>query len=139
MKSLRFRLGQITSFLIKRRWCRISKPVLVYQMGKVASSSVYLSLEKTTDFDVFHVHRLNPENIAKVREEHVQRGDSPPNEKKGLYLYENLIRTRKTHTKIISLVREPIARNISAFFQNLQLFERVKKSTQEEGANASLH
>jgi hypothetical protein len=94
-------------------------------MGKVASSSIYSSLKTSTNFDAFHVHRLNPANIASVREEHIRRGDSPPNEKDGLNLNEKVIRPRKKPVQIISLVREPIGRNISAFFQNLQSFEGI--------------
>jgi hypothetical protein len=95
-------------------------------MGKVASTSVYMSLKESTDFDVFHAHRLNPENIARVREEHLQRGDVPPDDTRGLYLYKRLIKPRRKTTWIITLVREPVGRNISAFFQNLESFERMK-------------
>ena len=100
-------------------------------MGKTASASVYLSLKKTTDYDVFHVHRLNPENIKKVKDECLQRCEIPPNEELGLYLYKNLIRKRETSTKIITLVREPIARNISAYFQNME-FSEAEKNAQND-------
>jgi hypothetical protein len=115
--------GRLVVAFLKRHWNEPAKPVLVYQMGKVASSSIYSSLKRTKAIDAFHVHRLNPENISLVREEHVRRGDSPPNEQEGIYLYEKVIRPRKKPVKIISLVREPVGRNISAFFQNLQSFE----------------
>ena len=115
------------AFRTKRHRGQFSNPVLIYQMGKVASSSIFHSLKTTTDFNAFHVHRLNPKHITRVREGHLQRGDSPPIEdEEGLYLYENLIKPCRTPIKIISLVREPISRNISAFFQNLQSYERLK-------------
>jgi hypothetical protein len=97
-------------------------------MGKVASSSVYTSLKMTTNLDVYHIHRLNPQNIKLVKEEHLKRGDSPPLDHEGLYLYKNLIRHGKKSVKIITLIREPISRNISAFFQNLESFERIKNA-----------
>lgn len=102
----------------------ITNPVLIYQMGKVASSSVYSSLKSNTDFDVFHVHRLNPKNVAKVRDLH-PRSISNVDEQ-GLYLYRNLFENPKIPLKLISLVREPIGRNISAFFQNLYYFDSHK-------------
>ncbi|MCP3851077.1 MAG: hypothetical protein GY694_12685 [Gammaproteobacteria bacterium] len=98
-------------------------PVLVYQMGKVASETIYYSLKKVSGINVFHIHRLNPENILKVKEEHLKRGDAAPNEEENLYLYENVIKSPKVSIKIITLIREPISRNISAYFQNLKSFE----------------
>jgi hypothetical protein len=103
----------------------LANPVLVYQMGKVASSSIYRSLKAVENVNVFHVHRLNPEHIARVRQGHTLRGVTAPNDDLGLHLFKNLICTRKP-AKIISLVREPIGRNISAYFQNLKSFETVQ-------------
>lgn len=128
MKSLKYQVKRIVKSFIYR-WPlgkQFSQPVLVYQMGKVASMSTYTSLKKVPGIDVSHVHRLNPENIAKVQESYRQQGHKPPNEEKALYLSENLLRTRKIPVKIITLVREPIARNISAYFQNLEHFEDMK-------------
>jgi hypothetical protein len=97
-------------------------------MGKVASSSVYLSLKSIAGIDAYHVHRLSPSNIEAVRQEHLRRGASPPDERNGLRIYNDVIKPRKTPTKIISLVREPISRNISAFFENLQSFEHASNA-----------
>ena len=99
-------------------------------MGKVASSSIYESIKATGNVNVFHLHRLNPENIKQVKQEHLLRGASPPDEKLGHYLYKNLILSNRDQIKIISLVREPIGRNISAYFQNLKSFEFIKNAHQ---------
>ncbi|MFO7942916.1 MAG: putative capsular polysaccharide synthesis family protein [Anaerolineales bacterium] len=123
MNELIYRLKKLLNYLKLRLCTRLSSPVLIYQMGKVASTSVYMSLKESTNFDVFHTHRLNPENIAKVKEEHLQRGDMPPDDTRGLYLYNRLIEPRQKSTRIITLVREPVGRNISAFFQNLETFK----------------
>lgn len=102
---------------------RPRRPVLVYQMGKVASSSVYFSLKNTGRFDVYHVHRLNPRNIRNFQQRRARAGTDLPVEPQGRLVYEKFIRSdRVPPTKIIALVREPIGRNISAFFQNLHLF-----------------
>lgn len=121
-----FRIKKALHYLKLRLGTKLSDPVLVYQMGKVASTSIYVSLKESTDLDVFHAHRLNPENIARVREEHLQRGDVPPDDTRGLYLYKRLIKPRRKSIRIITLIREPVGRNISAFFQNLESFERMK-------------
>jgi len=104
----------------QRGWDR---PVLIYQMGKVASSSVAESIGDLADIDAFHVHRLSPRNILRARREFLARGATPRNESRGLTLYRRLIRPRSRPIVIITLVREPIARNISAYFQNLHNFK----------------
>lgn len=69
-------------------------------MGKVASRSVEHAIIHAGVADVHHVHRINPDS-----------GDPHA----GLY---NYFVERGMPGNIISPVREPIARNISAFFQN---------------------
>lgn len=107
----------------KARWTDPAKPLLVYQMGKVASSSVFDSLKNTTDFDVWQVHRMSPANIARVQAQAEARGSVPPNDKAWELLYTNVVREPKVPVRIISLFREPISRNFSAYFQNLETFQ----------------
>jgi len=78
-------------------------PVLVYTMGKVASSSIYLSLYRQYGGIVLFGHN--------IYEDHDDwRLD---------YIYRRAIYEKKP-IKIISLTREPIGRNISAFFQTFE-------------------
>ena len=73
-------------------------PVLVYQMGKVGSRSILEALRKAPGIDVFHVHRI------------------------GADIHPNLARrisARKERAKIITMVRDPISRNISSYFHLL--------------------
>ena len=129
MKLLKYKIEHISDLIVnftKLRLKKLSNPVLVYQMGKVASSSVYKSLKQVADIDLFHVHRLNPENIAKIREKYFLQGNLLPKDNQGIFLYDKLFKTPTRTVKIITLVREPIARNISAYFQNLQFFQRIK-------------
>ena len=121
-KMLDHFLRDVQYHLVRLRWKKPRRPVIVYQMGKVASKSVYQSLKDTTDCSTFHVHRLSPENIESVRLRHVKLGYTQPHEKVPLLLYDRLIKNADQPTLIISLVREPIGRNISAFFQNLGSF-----------------
>jgi hypothetical protein len=101
----------------------LENPVLVYQMGKVASSSICDSLRAMPGVNAFHAHRLNPENIERVKQEYIARGVKPMDESRALDLYERLIKPERP-AKVISLFREPISRNISAYFQNLAVFEK---------------
>lgn len=85
--------------------------VIVYQMGKVASSSIYKALKKRNDCYGFHTHCLT---LTKAN-------DSTSNlDKRGRHsisLAEHIIKPQRP-TKIITLVRDPFARNISAYFEN---------------------
>ena len=99
----------------------IRRPVIVYQMGKVASSSVYKGMRSIPGIDAFHAHYLYPENVTRLaRHSQDFRGLSRlrPHYKRR-YLFRRLFRRPSTPIEIITLIREPIARNISAYFQNL--------------------
>jgi len=75
-------------------------PVFIYQMGKVASSSIHYSLQRQYPGAVAHAHHIGSGNWASEL----------------FYEWFNLGRT----IKIISPVRDPISYNISAFFQNFE-------------------
>ncbi|OGT73682.1 MAG: hypothetical protein A2W76_03370 [Gammaproteobacteria bacterium RIFCSPLOWO2_12_47_11] len=112
-------------------------PVLVYHMGKVASSSVYASLKRIRGLHVFQVCYLHPQNIAE-RSKHLQINMEGENIS---YLfdcsksvYSELIESN-LRIKVITLVRDPIARNVSGYFHSLsfynngeKVFKRLKQS-----------
>ena len=53
-----------------QRWLAgFKSPIVVYQMGKVGSSSVYGSLRRQGVHNVYQAHRLDPENIRRVKAE----------------------------------------------------------------------
>ena len=86
--------------------------VLVYQMGKVGSASVHQSLlAHGGGVDVEHVHEVDPEYVQTVRG---VGSDSVEWERcarlRGLMLGSDPL-------KVITLVREPIARNVSLLWE----------------------
>lgn len=102
------------------------EPILDYQMGKVGSSTVQASLKaRYPDRPLYHVHFLNPARVGEIER---QRKKWFHTEKHGLllrpWLYEFLyeeIRKKNRHWKVITLIRDPVARNISTFFENLEV------------------
>jgi hypothetical protein len=106
-------------------YLRRAIPVIVYQMGRVGSRSIWGSLRSCGVAPVFHVHRLNPNNIERVRQEYLDNGLTPMDESLGMRLYADIVRRQKK-AKFITLVREPISRNISAFFRNFKRFTGVE-------------
>jgi glycosyltransferase involved in cell wall biosynthesis len=101
------------------------RPIVVHQMGKVGSKTVEASL-KACDLGVpvCHSHFLN--NLERL-EKNVKA--SRPNPVQSLAkirsakeLRKILLGTGYIRNRVITLVRDPVARNVSAFFENLTEF-----------------
>ncbi|WP_460219710.1 putative capsular polysaccharide synthesis family protein [Psychroserpens sp. MEBiC05023] len=101
--------------------------ILIYTMGKVASTSVFKSLKKTfPNRDIFHLHRLNSSYLNE-REQMIKR-EFFGKKQYSKHLTTDLlwkpqwvkaiVKKKDFETlKLITIVREPISRNISLFFQ----------------------
>lgn len=98
-------------------------PVLIHTMGKVASSTVYEALKREGQFDVYHTHFLNPAALKnfRLRERGFGRLNDPPHIKDALRFRKSVLRDPASHTRVITLIRDPLARNISAFFNNFAI------------------
>ena len=118
-KSLRKAEQEIRKYIkYLRLKSRLNKadPVFIFQMGKVASSSIHHSLKKQYRGPVAHAHHIGSSNWASE------------------VFYHWFKQGRKL--KIISPVRDPIGYNISSFFQNFENitgapFSQSKHSTEE--------
>ncbi|WP_019503556.1 putative capsular polysaccharide synthesis family protein [Pleurocapsa sp. PCC 7319] len=101
--------------------------IIVYQMGKVGSRTIVWSLKSLDlDLSIYHVHALSYEGIKRVekvyRENFARTRIIHNHFLQSLYLRQRLDKSKKKKKlKVVTLVREPIARNISKFFQNLHL------------------
>jgi hypothetical protein len=98
-------------------------PVLVYQMGKVGSSTVVRSLQQADPEQVvLHVHFLSPEMLSGVGARHVQSKGYfglPYDWHLGRALGERIEELdRSLQVQVVTLVRDPIAREVSGLFQN---------------------
>jgi hypothetical protein len=96
-------------------------PVIVYQMAKVGSSAIVEALRRAR-LPVFHIHRMNAGNVERMRETRRALGwNVPPvaaNDRAGLRLRNEAI-DRRRRVAIITMVRDPIARNLSSYFEFL--------------------
>lgn len=102
---------------------RTRSAVLVYQMAKVASKSVLHSVRRSRPgLPVFHVHTLTPDGI-KTMERLYRRCRVPSLPWAGHLLVSRFLeeQLRRGVTpgrwKVVTLVRDPIARNMSLLFQ----------------------
>ena len=111
------------SFRSKRQ-----SPILIYQIGKVGSSTIRKSLDQLNlNRPIYHVHFLTKDLVDQTED---KRKPYFRTEKHSLltrpWLYQFLRKKIESNLqnkrwKIISLTRDPIARNISAFFENLEI------------------
>lgn len=119
-----FRVLKWVQFQRFRRWLEGNKtPVLVYQMGKVGSQSVAASLsEQFPEAAVFHFHYLDPETLVFTRRKARFSGRAYPGDDCwiSLFVKEHLLdRSGRGPLRVITLTRDPVARNLSGFFQSL--------------------
>ena len=96
-------------------------------MGKVGSTSVYRALRAAApEFTVYHVHTLDPRQIAWAQRAYARsypaRGVIPHHLMASRRLRDELAGGQpRGRWKVVTLVRDPIARNVSSFFQDIQL------------------
>jgi hypothetical protein len=96
-------------------------PVIILTPGKVGSSSVYRTLKKKFNKNyIFHIHNLSEQGIKKSIHSHLNsdRKSLPLHLLISKLLYKKLIKF-EGELNIITLIREPISREISGFFQNI--------------------
>jgi hypothetical protein len=106
---------------IFRPWIsRYDGVVLIYQMGKVASSTIYASLKKDPQLLVLHFHRMPGPNRTAINKRLglTFRLRAILQDLQGTIGYR-LMQRCPGKLFLISLVRDPFSRNISGYFQNL--------------------
>jgi len=115
-------------------------PIMIYQMAKVGSRSVLFSLEYSyarhalPGVPIYHIHNLVD---LDAHEERTRRmGD-----REELEMVRHYKQVRRDfdglpnqHWNVISLVRDPVARNVGAFFHNLDHYIPNWKIFWKEGS-----
>ena len=96
--------------------------IIVHTMGKVGSSSIAKSLAAYySQSCIYHIHNLSPERLEKQIKKYQQTKNKLVDHlETSQYLLKNIEDRR--NWKFITLTRDPVARNISAFFQNISSF-----------------
>ena len=97
-------------------------PILVYQMGKVGSRTVFRSLRNAAqNRPIYHVHFLSHEGIRRAEEYGLGLRDPvvPAHIGRSKILSKKIDRVKsKVCWQIVTLVRDPIGWEISNFFHN---------------------
>ena len=101
-------------------------PIIIYQMGKAGSTAVYRSLKKKNIVNPrYHVHFLSHRNMGEV--EQYYRSVDARNEMNSLRfcrLLRHKVDRIKKPVYLISIVRDPVAREISDVFQNMKVHHK---------------
>lgn len=114
------RIKHVYRFFKKQYYTRLGTDrdlILIYTLSKVGSSSVYYSLKQKYPYkEIHHVHFLGDTWLNKFKDDHkifqnnLKTADS---------LFK-LFKKKRWNVKIITLTRDPIARDISGIFQAWQ-------------------
>lgn len=103
--------------------------LVIYQMGKVGSSSIKRSLQTLCpETNIYHVHALTHERIGEL--DAVYRNASRFSHKaiihshlvESMFLRKQLDANGSRRWKLVTLIRDPVARNFSSFFQSFDQF-----------------
>jgi putative capsular polysaccharide synthesis protein len=121
-----------------RKWIRHcaaqpTPPVLVYTMSKVASTAVTEALQSVGGLNVFQIHIISEAGMQRLSDGMKRRGlkslkrDMGVIQDLGHALDEELIK-RGHPAKVVALIREPIARNVSFYFQTLDVLWQTENA-----------
>ena len=118
---------------VRRIVRRTTPPVLVYTAPKVASTAVVKALQAIEGQAAYQVHVISAASLRKLREGIRRRGLIIPRQEvisigdMARILDAELIKPRHP-AKIVSLVRDPVARNISYYFQVLDVLWKTERA-----------
>jgi hypothetical protein len=90
-------------------------------MGKVGSTSIYDALSEV-NIKPIQLHVLDADRNDRIVQEHQQRGFAIPEHILDARRVQSLIANPDEKFRIISLVRDPVARNLSALFESWDVY-----------------
>jgi len=117
-----YSIGLVEQIVISSRTFSKKSSILIYQMGKVGSSTIEKSLKSAAIKEpVYHIHFLSNEGINFAEQYYRELNCGLPRHLiRSKMLREAITSSSGNSWKIITLVREPIGRTISNLFQNVQ-------------------
>jgi Putative capsular polysaccharide synthesis protein len=97
-------------------------PVLVWTVGKVASSSITATL-RHHGMDALHVHYLSDRQVTRLVNYTYKGKELPPHLVTSLRFRHGYDRNLYQYPiKVVTMCRDPLARNLSAYFENLKAY-----------------
>lgn len=127
MKSfLRYHIKDRIALMLKNGYLSLSSetPILVLTMAKVGSLSVYSSIKTSSKIPIFHIHSLDIEHVKQTDQLCFDAGTFPDAMSPIPLVVKKIIETNNPY-KVISLFRDPVERNLSAFFDAFKMYVGV--------------
>ncbi len=111
----------------------VSDPILIYQMGKVGSRTVYASLDALhLDVPIYHLHFLNnTTRVEKWVKEFYPHRQAYPMLRVAKKVWADMQQHPNKHWNLISMVRAPVPHEISVYFHALDAYFRDFETRQE--------
>lgn len=94
------------------------QPVLIHTYGKVGSTAIQTAIKPICGFGAFQTHFISEQGIAEARVTHQDHGRDPVHLQVGEALRQAMAAHPEKVVRVITLVREPVARAISNLFEN---------------------
>ena len=118
---------------------RTTEISVVFAQGKTGTSSIAAGLKRAGLDPVFQVHTLLPRALARVEADYLQRTTRghPRHVWEGQWLRQHPP-TSGRPWKIVTAVRDPIARIVSRHFQQASRFGALEESTRVDAVVAEL-
>ncbi len=110
------------------------EPILIYQMGKVGSTTIYETLKHSgIENSIYHIHYLSERRIINAINtyENLDRSLVPMHLRRSRILVKK-IDLQNDKIKVIALTREPVGRVVSEFFQNIYYFSTETLSSKNK-------
>lgn len=113
-------------FGLKLRYWLSNQPcIIIYTMAKVGSLSIYTAIRNQTNIPCFHLHTLNEAEENASLQQCFNQG-LLPDSRSAVSFVANTVMQSKRKVQFITLFRNPIERNISAFFDAFELYVGLK-------------
>jgi hypothetical protein len=94
------------------------QPVLIHTYGKVGSTAIQTSINKLSGFGSFQTHFISETGVAEARAVHQDHDRDPIHLKVGEALRLAMTEHPDKVIRVITLVRDPVARAVSNLFEN---------------------
>ncbi|OUS01645.1 hypothetical protein A9Q86_07705 [Flavobacteriales bacterium 33_180_T64] len=117
----------LIEYIYKLKFLNINfdqEPILIITPGKVGSSSIYETIKGKLKNHVYHIHQFSEDSINNA----ISRNLKSDRKSRPLHLIISKLLRKKIEAYkgdifIITIVREPISRLISSFFQNTEVYK----------------
>lgn len=96
----------------------LKQTVLIFTVGKVGSSSIYSTCLANENIDAYHLHHISPQALQAQSAAFVNNPEMMHDHLKTALLLAERKALQNENLKVINLVRDPVSRSLSHFFQD---------------------